>query len=625
MNGFRNTTLGSCELIQLISKGAMGEIYLARQPLLNRMVAVKVIQAGFEQNTDFLRRFKQEARALAALDHPHIVPVYEYGYQDDHAYLVMPYISGGTLKGCLNGGSLTLVEALHLLEQLAAALDFAHQHAIIHRDIKPANVLLREDNWPLLADFGVAKLLNKTGQSTNGHVGTPLYMAPEQWLGQTINAQTDIYALGVLFYELLTGTPPFTGRDWGSIMRQHLQDTPEPVSNRNASVPAELGPVIQQAIAKEPSQRYTTARAFAQAAKQSIEQTTLLASPNWYRAPSPEVQTDAGTDQAMIQTELITRASTHMSLSAYGTFRVDQGIKARKWSETPQLLAEWNNLYTAVDTIGLLPSSPNYIISSAFGTLSFWKRGSPQPVIELPGHQRTIWAMAITYDGKTLITGSWDRSIRLWDIDQRRLLRTIIGHGDIILSITLAMQDKVLLSGSRDGTIRSWELPAGRQLRSIRHPAGPVSSLLYISENDSLVAGGENGSVSLWSLKSGLNIWKISVDGAGQVRKLLDIDGQRLLCMTQTEKFVMLDRNTGAILSSPALLTQQPDNSAAIESGILSIDKSGILSYWSGKNDQQKRLIQAHRGRVPAMAVLPQSGLVATGGEDHSMKIWEFA
>jgi serine/threonine protein kinase len=631
MNNSRYSRLGSSELIQLISKGAMGEVYLAKQPLLNRMVAVKVIQARFEQDEDFLRRFKHEAQALAALEHPHIVPVYEYGNQDEVAYLIMPYISGGTLKDRVKAGPLTLTNAVELLEQLAAALDFAHQQAIIHRDIKPANVLLRESNWPLLADFGVAKLANMTAQSTNGHVGTPLYMAPEQWLGQVVSPQTDIYALGIVFYELLTGAPPFTGDDWGGIMRQHLQDTAEPMRQVNSNIPVELEAVVQKAIAKEPSQRYATAQTFAQAAKQAISQAAHSAPLNLYKgvantlSHTPEAGKDIGADEAFIETEPVVESLTLLSQSKYVTLQANRAVEIRKWSQKPRLLAEWKNLYTSVDTITLIPSLPNHIITSVFGTLSLWKIGMPQPIAELSGHQRTIWATAITSNGKTLITGSWDRSIRLWDIEHMRLQRTIIGHGDIILAIALGMNEKVLLSGSRDGTIRVWELPAGRQMRSIRHPAGPVYALLYLAENDSLVVGGENGSVSLWNLKNGQNIWKTTIGDAGQILKIFKVDAQRLLCLTQTEKFVMLDRDSGGIQPLPTLLSQHPDNAIAMNVEVLSTNKNGALSYWNSKSNLQTQLAQAHEGRVTAMAALPEPGIVATGSEDHSVKIWEFS
>ncbi|MGH2494423.1 MAG: WD40 repeat domain-containing serine/threonine protein kinase [Ktedonobacteraceae bacterium] len=630
MSNLLHRTLGSCELIQFISKGAMGEIYLAIQPLLNRKVAVKVIQTGYDEDPNFIQRFKQEAQALAALEHPHIVTLYEYGYQDEIAYLVMPYIAGGTLKERLKSGTWSLAETINLLEQLASALDFAHQRSIIHRDIKPANVLLRENNWPLLADFGVAKLINNTAQSTHGYVGTPLYMAPEQWLGQNICAQTDIYALGIMFYEIVAGTPPFTGDGWGSIMLQHLQERPRPIKEYNANAPEALEPVIQRALAKEPSQRFTTAREFAEAAKQAIVQSTRATTIEWSKEPTsvsptqmPTLPAHYNEEQEFIRTGPVLQTETLPGMSVYTTANIDKKTSAHPGSGTLRLLTEWKNLFTAVDTIALLPDV-SQVISSALGTISLWKPGTPQAIVEVPGHTRTIWASAITFDGKTLATGSWDRSIRLWNIEQRRLQRTIIGHSDIILTITLAMNDRVLLSGSRDGTIRIWELPGGRQIRSIRHPGGPVWSLLYLSESDMLAAGADNGLVGLWNLKNGQLVWKTQIEDAGQIVKLLVFDAQHLLCLTKKGDLILLNLNSGIHLPLPTQLPMPAGNAIALKNEIVYSDKSGILYCWNTKHNQQHLLIQAHQGRVTAMAARPELRILATGGEDHSIKLWQF-
>ena len=178
MKDLTNSSLGSCQILRLLGKGGMGEIYLAKQPLLDRIVAVKVIRTDIDQDPSFIQRFEHEARALATLEHPHIVPLYQYGFENEVAYFIMPYISGGTLRERIKQGPFPLTEIVRLLEQIASALDFAHQGSIVHRDIKPANVLLRHDGWPLLADFGVAKLVANMTHATVSQVGTPLYMAP---------------------------------------------------------------------------------------------------------------------------------------------------------------------------------------------------------------------------------------------------------------------------------------------------------------------------------------------------------------------------------------------------------------------------------------------------------------
>ncbi len=187
------------------------------------------------------------------------------------------------------------------------------------------------------------------------------------------------------------------------------------------------------------------------------------------------------------------------------------------------------------------------------------------------------------------------------------------------------MNDRVLISGSRDGTIRLWELPAGRQIRSIRHPGGPVRSLLYLPETDMFAAGADNGFAGLWNLKNGHQVWKTQREDTGQIIKILVFDRQRLLCLTHTGQSFLLDLHSGSPASLPAQLTLSADNAIAMNDGIIYTDKSGTLYAWNSKHQQQHRLIQAHQGRITALAVRQESGILATGSEDHSIKLWSLS
>lgn len=652
MTDLVNTTLGSCHLLKLLSKGGMGEIYLANQPLLNRTVAVKVIRTDHNQQASFVQRFEHEARALAALEHPHIVPLYEYGYQQEIAYFVMPYISGGTLRERIKQGSLSLVEIMHLLEQIAAALDYAHKQAIIHRDIKPANVLLRDDSWPLLADFGVAKLAANATQSTHSHVGTPLYMAPEQWLGQGVSKQTDIYALGVMVYELLTGAPPFKGNEWGNIMHQHLEGVPASICVHNPTVPKALEPVIYQAMAKEPSQRFSSAAQFAIAAKQAIEarntapaesSTNLPPSPIFQGIP-PDWRADPFTVPAAFSpphtrqvwsplvrkegtTELSPTASRpdtiDSAISAHATIYMNQQVSSHTWLKTPIMMAEWKNHPGAIDSMALLWNNTQ-VISSTPNTILLWKVGIPHSIAQMTGHTRPIWALITTSDDRFLISGSWDRSIRIWDIAQQRLKRTLMGHSDIVFALALAMNDRMLISSSRDGTLRFWELPSGRQLRIIRHPGGPVWSLLALPSHEMIVAGAENGMVGLWNLKNGQAIWNRSLGDVGQVQKILILDPEQLLCITQKRELAILEVSTGEILQVLKHPSPPLNNAIALDAKVIYADASGMLYLWNLKDTQQRFIVRAHERRISTMVIQPSSGIVVTSSEDRSFKLWRF-
>lgn len=293
-NELLGKTLGTCVLERLIDQGGMGAVYVARQQRPRRSVAVKVFLPGptldDKARADFLARFRREADAIASLDHIHIIPVYEYGEQDQQAYLVMPYISGGTLRQILSRrGSLPLNEALPLIEQIAEALDYAHELGIIHRDIKPGNILFHADGRLLLADFGLAKILSEAqttitrydDSSSTSHgamIGTPEYISPEQALGRPIDRRTDVYSLGVVLFQMLTGQVPFVGNSPVATAVMHAQSEPPSPSAIMPTITPEVESVILRAIEKVPAQRYPTAGAFASALRSVAERSQLTGS-----------------------------------------------------------------------------------------------------------------------------------------------------------------------------------------------------------------------------------------------------------------------------------------------------------------------------------------------------------
>ena len=229
--------LGTCTLQEVIGQGGMGAVFLAQQSRPRRQVAVKVLLPAASltahQRAAFLERFRRETDAAASLEHPNILPVHEYGEQDGLAYLVVPYIGGGTLRDVMEReGQLALPKALNYLEQLAAALDFAHERGVIHRDIKPANILMTVEGRLVLTDFGLVKIISERPNpqvrltGAGAPVGTPDYMSPEQVVGQMVDGRSDLYSLGVILYQMITGTTPFQGETPMQIAAQQLQFPP---------------------------------------------------------------------------------------------------------------------------------------------------------------------------------------------------------------------------------------------------------------------------------------------------------------------------------------------------------------------------------------------------------------
>ncbi len=219
--------LGQYEIIGLLGEGGMAAVYRARQTTMQRNVAIKVIELKLARNPDFVRRFELEAQTVASLSQAHILKVFDYGQQGDVIYLVMELLQG-SLADLIRKGPLPLATTLTLLDQVGSALDYAHQKGIIHRDLKPQNILLDETSSAFLTDFGLAKLLNSDSALTQSGMamGTPPYMAPEQWTGKPVDARTDIYALGVLAYEMLSGRLPFNADTPFQLMHMHVYELP---------------------------------------------------------------------------------------------------------------------------------------------------------------------------------------------------------------------------------------------------------------------------------------------------------------------------------------------------------------------------------------------------------------
>jgi len=261
-------TIGKYQILEKLGRGGMAEVYKAYQENLDRYVAIKLMHAFLASEQDFLQRFKREARAMAAMNHANIVGVYDFDvYQEDTYYLVMEYIAGGTLKQRLEDltekqESMALGKAVQLGYQVAEALDYAHRHGMVHRDVKPANIMLGDNDRALLTDFGIVKMMG--GQTmaytaTGALIGTPSYMSPEQAMGKPGDKRVDIYALGILLFQMTTGQLPYTADTPLAVIMKHVNEpAPEPVTF-NPNVPIALQDVILKAMAKDPDDRYETA------------------------------------------------------------------------------------------------------------------------------------------------------------------------------------------------------------------------------------------------------------------------------------------------------------------------------------------------------------------------------
>lgn len=267
-------TIGQYEILELLGTGGMATVFRARHIPMDREVALKIIETKLARDPEFVRRFEREARTVVNLSHPHIIKVFDFGREGELFYLAMELHIGGSLARRVQIGAFSTDRAMRLLDQIASALDYAHSEGLVHRDLKPQNVLLDKQGNAILTDFGIARML-VSGQTrftqTGMAMGTPSYMSPEAWEGRHIDGRADVYSLGVMVYEMLTGMVPFEGETPAAVMYKHLMEVPPPLHLTRTELGEQVEAVINRALAKNPDQRFQNATDFAAAFRTALK------------------------------------------------------------------------------------------------------------------------------------------------------------------------------------------------------------------------------------------------------------------------------------------------------------------------------------------------------------------
>ena len=285
-NSLIGQMLGQYHIVQQIGVGGMATVYKAYQASMDRYVAVKVLPHNLAQITQFIERFEREAKAIAKLEHPHILPAYDFGEEDGITFIAVRYMDGGTLKDRMAGGMLPLDEVSRIFNQIGGALDYAHRMGVIHRDLKPSNVLLNSQGDVFLADFGLARILSLSQQTTGSSViGTPAYMSPEQGQGLKADHRSDIYSLGVMLYEMVTGHVPYEAETPMGVVLKHIRDPLPSPRTFFPDLSESVEGVILKAMAKEPDDRYQSAAEMVEALTAAMDP---LATPQLGSGEAPD-------------------------------------------------------------------------------------------------------------------------------------------------------------------------------------------------------------------------------------------------------------------------------------------------------------------------------------------------
>ena len=311
--------IGPYTIVEELGSGGFGIVYRAIKPPLNQAVALKLLKPVLMADPEFVTRFKQEAQNATNLQHSHLVRVFDFVDESGRLGIVSDYLPGGDLKERLTARALSLDETVSIITQVGNALDFMHKQGMIHRDVKPSNILFNAGEQAVLTDFGIAKALHGTQvemgadsaeayyvTTTGGAVGTPAYMAPEQIMGEAMDGRVDVYALGIVAYEMLTGTVPFKGKPT-KVHHGHVYEAPPPLTEQVPALPPPISDVVLQALAKAPEDRYATAAAFAQALKAAAEQAEVAWLPEQLQKIDTLIKEEDGLDRAIARVEIWAR------------------------------------------------------------------------------------------------------------------------------------------------------------------------------------------------------------------------------------------------------------------------------------------------------------------------------
>ena len=524
----------------------MGIVYRARQLADGRIVAVKVIRKDRLVHEEAVRRFRREAQAAARLDHPNIVRLFDSDRAGDTHYIVMEYVNGITLERHVEQqGPLTIPQACDFIRQAALGLQHAHEQALVHRDIKPSNLMVTPANYQVkLLDMGVARVLQIGGQTpgeslstlTQGGsvIGTADYIAPEQLEdphGADIRA--DLYSLGCTFYFILTGQVPFPGGSLISKLDKQRWEAPTPLPTLRGDITPAVARVVQKLMAKKPAERFQTPGELAEVLAQ-------LARHNYDDPPVPRIEFKEL--RRLLGHVDVVWAVRFARLGKQIVSGGKDGMMLLWDADTGQIVRKFTKHAQEIRGVAFSSSADQVASASGFTVRLYDVRG--QEIRRFSGHTGTIKCLAFSPDGKRLVTGSDDKSIRLWEVQTGREVLRLNRHAAGINALAYIADTNRVATASRDQTVRLWDLRSGLEVEQFDAQAGNVLDLAVSADGKRLASAHFDTILRIWDIGSGREIGQCV--GHKQMVSALAFtpDGKRLLSAGQDQTLRLWDLAT---------------------------------------------------------------------------------
>jgi WD40 repeat protein/tRNA A-37 threonylcarbamoyl transferase component Bud32 len=637
-------SFGDYELLQIVAHGGMGVVYKARQIKLQRIVALKMIRSGDWASGEEVQRFYEEAEAVAQLDHPGIVPIYEVGQYEGQHYFSMGFMEGGSLTRLLKEGPLPPRKAAELGQGIADAVSYAHERGIVHRDLKPGNVLLDRDGRPKVSDFGLAKRVQGTSNLTvTGQVlGTPNYMPPEQATGKTdkVGPLSDVYSIGAVLYCLLTGRPPFQAASPIETLQQVIEREPVPPRELNPGVDYDLETICLKCLQKEPSKRYGSAQKLGEdlcrfLAGEPIEARRVGPGERLVRWGRRKPALAAAVLFAAVLLLAITVISTWFGIYHVQKSKQLSAALTDSQRQSAMLMLERGlglceqhdealGMTWLAHSLKNVPTEDEALRRMLRLNLANWQ-GQIHPLRAVFPLGSEPWCVAFSPDGKWFVTGHPDNYVRLWETATGQPVWSFKEHKATVWAVAFSPDGNTILSGGDDNTVRFWQAATGQLAREPLHTEQRVRSIAFCRNGKTFMVA-EDRKAQLYSAQSGqpegepvrpkspMAVAAVNSDGT----KILTaaMDGTAHLWSTSTGKQIVSLKSHAEAIWGAAF---SPDGKRVMTG---SWDRTAQIS--NADTGEPITLLQ-HGYRIGSVAFSPDGKIALTRGQDNIVRLWDVA
>jgi hypothetical protein len=615
--------LDQFDVMRIVGRGGMGVVLEAFDTRLRRNVAIKVLDPDLGADEIARQRFCREARAAASVTHDNVVAVHQVEKSGDHhvPYLVMQLVAGESLEQRLQREApLPIREVVRIGMQAAHGLEAAHAQGLIHRDIKPGNILLETPHDRVkLTDFGLVRVADDVKLTQSGFVsGTPLYMAPEQAMGEEADHRSDLFSLGAVLYEMCAGQPPFTGNSALAILRQVAEVKHRPLRELNPVVPDWLSATIDRLLAKKPADRIPTAAQLAE-----------LFDYEWALMMASSEAVPVVCQVEMRRRAIRGRAIGAIVATAVLAVGLVGGKYLAKYAALPAAAvssAEPLNVLSAnagaVWSVAFEPAGQSLAMAVEDGAVRIWDLSTANVTSTIDAHHGVAWSSKFWNKGDLLVTSGDDGLVKVWDLTRGEPLR-VFEHTNGVRGLALA-RDGTLYTGSRIGILRTWSLDAESPLVEAQQP-GAIYCVAISPDEETLATAGSDKIIRLWNAKTLTQ--KLRLEGhTGPVNNVSFADGGKRLVSVGWDRTIRIwDVGSGQIARSWVGhegdiwgAAFSPDGSKLATGGF-----EGAVKLWDATSGELLATFLGHKVAIHTLAFNSDGTLLASGGRDGAVRIWK--